>query len=164
MAKIIIKDNAYDTNEAIANVFNYVSNSAKSNGLIGAQNMLVNNSLEQIEAVNRYFYNNTKKKVIHFIIAFAPDDCIEPMAAYYAGYEICELLPAYQIKFCVHQNTNDLHMHFAMNPVSLIDGHKFYFNDRNRYSLLDGIRKILDYHGIKISYATDTSNDFTFSE
>ena len=165
MATLIIPKNSYDTFDALKNVFQYISNGIKSIGLVGAQNMLVNHSLEQAMAVNRYFYNKTEKKVIHFILSFAAHEYITPADAFREGYNICNLLPEYQIKFAVHQDTNNLHIHFAINPISLIDGHKFYFDYGNLYDFVKGLRKIFEPYEIKIEYRfSDNSNNFMLSE
>lgn len=159
MANFVIVKNDYDTIDALRNVFEYISNEVKSEGLIGAQNMLLNNSFEQAMAVNRYFHNNTSKKVIHFILSFADYDTIDPTDAFYEGYKVCGLLSEYQIKFAIHQNTDNLHIHFAMNPININDGHKFYFDDRNLYKFITGLRKIFEPYGIKINLTNGDSDD-----
>ncbi|MGN0150271.1 MAG: relaxase/mobilization nuclease domain-containing protein [Clostridia bacterium] len=165
MAKLIILNNEYDSITALKNVFDYVSDLSKSNGLVGAQNILLDSNIEQLTAVNRYFYDNTKKKVIHFIIAFAPYDCISPTDALFEGYRICALLPQYQIQFGVHQNTDDLHIHFAMNPISLYNGHKFYFDQKNLLDFISKLRGIFKPYEININYRfSDDPNDFSFSD
>ena len=153
MAKLIIFKNDYDTPSALKNVFDYVGNGSKACGYTGAQNMSVNNGIDQINAVNRYFYNNTKKKVIHFVIAFAQEDYISTEDAFDTGYEVCSVLSDYQILFSVHQDTNNLHIHFAWNPISLVDGHKFCFTNTNLFSLLGELREIFKVYGIKINYS-----------
>lgn len=153
MAKFIIFKNDYLSLEAMHNVFQYVGNSSKSCGLVGAQNMLIESGIEQVLAANKYFYNDTGKKVIHFVIAFAQDDYISTTDAFNAGYEVCSLLPEYQIKFSVHQDTDNLHIHFAMNPISLINGHKFWFNNANLFNFISGLREIFKTYEIKIDYS-----------
>lgn len=161
MAIIIIPKNSYSDDNALKYVFNYVADYSKSIDLIGAQNMLVDYSVEQAMAVNKYFYNNTEKKVIHFIISFALYEDIDPMDAFREGYRICALLPEYQIIFAVHQNTDYLHIHFAMNPVSLKDGHKYYFDYANLSSFVNGVKNILASYGVtslKINYSDESNN------
>ena len=152
MAKLIIFRNDYLSLEAMHNVFQYVGNSSKSCGLVGAQNMLIESSIEQVLATNKYFYNNTGKKVIHFVIAFAQEDYISTTDAFNVGYEVCSLLPEYQIKFGVHQDTNNLHIHFAMNPTNLINGHKFCFNNTNLFNFMGELREIFKSYEIKINF------------
>ena len=161
MAVIIIPKNRYSDDNALKDVFNYVADYSKSIGLIGAQNMIVDYSVEQAIAVNQYFYNNTEKKVIHFIISFSLYEDIDPMDAFREGYRICALLPEYQIIFAVHQNTDYLHIHFTMNSVSLKDGHKYYFDYANLYSFADEVKNILAPYGVtnlKIEFSDKSNN------
>ena len=164
MAQFIVFGGEYYTTEALHNVLNYVCDKDKANGFIGAQNMIDNNSFEQAMIVSRYFYNNTKKAVIHFAVAFAPDEYISPQDAVNVGYMICGLLPEYQIRFGVHQDTDNLHIHFALNPVSLIDGHKFYFDNRNLITFMNGLRTIFKPYGFNVEYKYKSANEFIFSE
>ena len=165
MANLKIIKNDYDTIDALRNVFNYISDKSKSDSLIGAQNMLVGYSFEQAMLVNEYFHNTTHKKVIHFILSFADTDIIDPTDAFYEGYKVCELLPDYQIKFAVHLNTANLHIHFAMNPINIKNGHKFCFNNGNLYKFIAGLRTNFEPYGIKINYLPyDNSNDFMLSD
>lgn len=162
---LVIINKKYDDLDALNNVLNYASNNEKTKGLAGTQNMLADNSFEQIMAVNRYFHNTTQKIVIHFMLSFADCEYITPNEAVYIGYRICDLLPEYQIKFGVHQNTDHLHIHFAMSPVSLVDGHKFYFDNHNLFEFLSGLRMIFEPYGINVDYAySNSSNEFQFSE
>ena len=165
MAKLVILRGEYNTAETLRKVLNYVSDNNKTNGYIGAQNMLIGNCFEQITAVNRYFLSTTQKMVIHFILTFADYEYINPNDAMYIAYRICSLLPEYQIKFGVHQDTEHLHIHFAMSPTSLIDGHKFYFDNTNLYNFMSGLRAILEPYEFNVNYTyANTQNESMFPE
>lgn len=165
MAMLVIINKKYDDFDALNNVLNYASNNEKTNGLVGTQNMLADNSFELIMAVIRYFHVTTQKTVLHFILTFADYEYINPNEVVYIGYRICGLLPEYQIKFGVHQNTDHLHIHFAMSSVSLVDGHKFYFDNHNLFEFLSGLRMLFKPYGINVDYAhSNSSNEFQFSE
>lgn len=165
MAKLVILRGEYNTTETLRNVLNYVSDKSKARGYIGAQNMLVDNSFEQIMTVNRYFHSTTQKTVLHFILTFADYEYINPNEAAYIGYRICSLLPEYQIKFGVHQDTEHMHIHFAMSPTSLTDGHKFYFDNTNLYNFISGLRAILEPYEFNVNYTyADTRNESMFPE
>ena len=165
MAKLVILRGKYNTTETLRNVLNYVSDKSKARGYIGAQNMLVDNSFEHIMAVNRYFHSTTQKTVLHFILTFADYEYINPNEAVYIAYSICGLLPEYQIKFGVHQNTGHMHIHFAMSPTSLIDGHKFYFDNTNLFNFMNGLRAIFEPYGFNVNYTySDTLNESMFPE
>lgn len=159
MAKLIIFKNPYDTEAAVNNVFSYVSDNSKSNGLAGAQNMLTTDLVQQINAVGKFFYSHTRKKVLHFVISFSEIDCISPVEAFYEAQRVCGLLEEYQIAFCVHQNTDNLHIHFALSPISLADGHKFYFDKTNLYNVIKGIREVFSSYGIHCDYVFSDTSD-----
>lgn len=153
MAELIIFNNPYDTDAALNNVVRYITDKEKSNGLVGAYNMLVNNPVEQITKVNNFFYNKTRKKVIHFILAFDDSEYISAYSLLEEGYNICRtLFFEYQVAFGVHQNTDNLHIHFALVPISMVTGKKFYFDNKNLYMIITGLRKIFKNYDIKISY------------
>ncbi len=152
MAILIIPKNPYDSDTALENVITYISDPAKTCGFVGAWNMLTEDCCKQTMAVNRYFDDRTSKNVIHFILSFSQDEYISFIDALYSAYDICKLLPEYQIAFGVHINTDNLHIHFAMNPISLIDGHKYYFSYPRLYSFLAGVRTIFESYGFPVSY------------
>ena len=56
MAVFKLISNPYDTDEALQNVVNYILNPKKSLGYVGAQNMLLCNPIDQINAVQKFYY------------------------------------------------------------------------------------------------------------
>ena len=74
MANFVIFKNEYDSYEDLKNVLNYVDDQTRFGGYIGGQNILLGNPMEQAMAVNRFFYNETKRKAFHFTLAFEDDD------------------------------------------------------------------------------------------
>ena len=125
MANLIIVKNSYDTDKALENVISYVSDKEKSRGLIGAQNMLVDDALEQIYAARKFFYEKAGKKVMHFVISFAENEYISKYSLYLEGYKICKMFPKFQMMFTIHDNTGNLHIHFAIIPVNLVTGKNY---------------------------------------
>ena len=146
---LIIFRNDYDTYDALEKVLEYVDNTKKSE-YIGAQNILLHNPMEQARAVDKFFYNQTKKKVFHLALSFDEDDFISAYTLFEEGYNICALLPEYQIVFAVHQNTDYLHMHFAIIPINLITGRKLCFDNNTLYSFVQQIREIFKKYDIKV--------------
>ena len=65
-------------------------------------------------------------------------------AAWYYGRE-------YQILFAVHENKQLLHVHFVMNTVSYLDGHKYAGKREDYYKFQDYLIQILKPFGIDIS-------------
>ena len=145
MANLIISKNEYYTNTALENIVNYVLNESKSFGVIGGQGVLLNNPSQHMKTVKEY-YCQDGKQAQHFWLTFADNEYITPLDAYAIGYEVCNLFPEYQIVFALHQDTDHLHMHWAMNPVSIVTGRKFNFGFKESFELRTQLAKILaDY-------------------
>ena len=61
-----------------------------------------------------------------FIISFDKKDHITPEEAQWIAEDVAKFYSSrYQICYGVHLNTDDLHIHFALNTVSFIDGKLF---------------------------------------
>lgn len=54
----------------------------------------------------------------------------------------------YQCAYAVHQDTNNLHIHFVYNSVSFIDGHRYYGTKKEYYDLVGYIKGLLCEYGI----------------
>lgn len=78
------------------------------------------------------------------------DEFMPAAILYNVGYEICSLLPEFPMIFAVHSDTDNLHVHFAVVPISLETGRKLCFDNAMQFSLLGEIRKILKKHDVKI--------------
>ncbi len=92
--------------------------------LVGGIGVDLNNPLEDMMSVKRFYGKTDGRQYIHFSISVkqsVPDDYImfqiaEEIASFYKGF---------QIVWAVHTNTEHSHIHFIINSVSAIDGHKF---------------------------------------
>ena len=58
----------------------------------------------------------------------------------------------FQIVYAVHNNTDDVHIHFVMNTVSYLDGHKYAGKREDYYEFQDHLIQILKPFGIDISF------------
>ena len=154
MANLIIFRNEYDKYEDLEHVINYVNNKKRAD-YIGGQNILLGDSIEQAMAVNNFFYNETKRKAFHFAISFDDDEVMIAQHLYEEGYNICALLPEYQIIFAIHQETGHIHMHFAINPISLCTGRKLCFDNTTFYGFVNGVREIFKQYDVKIGVIWD---------
>lgn len=83
-------------------------------------------------------------KVRHFILSFRPyeigspsdvDDIARYVIEYFGG--------EYEIVYGVHENRRILHVHFAMNNVSFVDGHRYRGTKKEFYAFLDKLAKML---------------------
>ena len=146
MGNLIISKHEYNNDTALGNVVNYVMNENKSFGVSGGQGVLLNNPHTYMELVKTY-YCQDGKQVQHFWLTFGRDEYITVSDAYSIGYAVCSLFPEYQMVFSLHQNTEHLHIHWAMNPVSIITGKKFNFGFKESFELRRQIGDILKDYG-----------------
>ena len=158
MAKLIIFQNDYDTIDALSNVMNYVLNKDKAS-YIGAQNLLPDhNPMQQIFAVRNYWNDNTKKKILHFVIAFDDEDFITMENLNREAYNICSIFPEFQIVFAIHNNTHILHLHMVIHPLNLATGKKLYFNHKTFFFFVQKLRDIFKKYDIRINYEFKYNN------
>lgn len=48
-----------------------------------------------------------------------------------------------QVAYAVHGNTDNLHIHYALNSVRIADGYKMQLNYKDKYRLDDNIKSFL---------------------
>lgn len=83
---------------------------------------------DEMQAVARKFNKDSGKRVRHSVLSFSEweNSKITPVTAYNIGLRLCQFYaPEYQIAFAVHNNTEQLHIHFVMNQISYVDGHRY---------------------------------------
>ena len=100
----------------------------KDNLILG-YNVLLGTPVEmaaQFQTVRRIYHKETGRLIRHFIVSFSKSETDSPIFAFrFAQFIAMYYIKDYQIISAVHQDTENLHIHFVMNTVSLVDGHKF---------------------------------------
>ena len=108
----------------------------------------IKESVEIINAIQKYMGKDNGRRMYHFVISF-PEDiddinfvCIAADAiADYIGQE-------YQLIYGIHTDTNNLHIHVAINSVSYRTGLKWHKNKnefaRWRKNILNIVEKVLN--------------------
>ncbi len=81
------------------------------------------------------FGKNSGKRLRHSILSFNDSDVVTPeMADAFARQIITHYSPYFQIVYAVHTNTRHVHIHFVMNQISFVDGHRYYGKKQDYYS------------------------------
>lgn len=133
MAIIKIIGNAYADQKAVYDLLHYALTDKENGGGVryyGAIGVNLNGDLsfmaEQFRMVKRAFGKMNGRQVRHIIVSFDPDDQIGPYCASMIAFKIAQYYgEEFQVVYGVHEDTNDLHVHFIINTVSYIDGKKF---------------------------------------
>lgn len=127
----------YKNESSVFNLINYVLTDKRSKRPVryyGGYNVDISRASEQIMLVKQHFQKMDGRKMRHFIVSF--DENITPYDAYILGWQIAAYYAhRYQIVFGVHEDTENLHIHFVFNTVSFVDGLKYSGSYSDMYKL-----------------------------
>ena len=136
----------------------YVKNDSKTDKqmFVGGINCSKQNACAEMIAVQRRFGMKGKVVGYHGIQSFAAGE-VTPEQAFEIGKETARRMwgDRYQVLVTVHLNTDNVHCHFVVNPVSFVDGQKF----RNKIGDHKELRRISDEicreHGLSVLENSD---------
>ena len=126
MAIFKIAQNPMDTEEALQNLCQYILDPLheKSDGtLTGGQYLTPTSSFEEMREAQTLFDKDSGRLAYHFIISFDPGDPLMPEDAFTFAIEFIDF---FFKEYQVHTKQSHLHVHFALNPVSLRTGKKLH--------------------------------------
>lgn len=137
MCIVKMVSDSYNNESSIFNLINYALTDKSSNRPVryyGGYNVDVHRAAEQIVLVKQHFQKWDGRKMRHFIVSFGKN--ITPYDAYILGWQIAAYYAnRYQIVFGVHEDTENMHIHFVFNTVSFVDGLKYSQSYSNLYKL-----------------------------
>lgn len=121
----------------------YAANDAKTDRtmFVGGINCSKQNAYGEMVAVQKRFGNRGSVVAYHGIQSFRAGE-VTPETAFEIGKETARRMwgDRYQVLVTVHLNTENVHCHFVVNPVSFQDGSKF----QNKIGDHKELRKISD--------------------
>lgn len=154
MPRLTIMNKPYNDEQALANVVSYVMKS----GLRGGVAVDPEHAVEQMMLVKTLWHKTDGRQVRHFFLSFADHEEVEICEAMELGYRIAEYYGArFQIVFGLHLDTYHIHLHFAFNTVSYIDG-KMYsegYGDWNRFR--DYVQTLFPKWSVELATSTGES-------
>jgi hypothetical protein len=153
MPKFIVFDSKYTNEDVKKYVINYAASSVYANEIwSGGSGVFYNNTenIERIFKATQEAYGEFGEGLInHFVISFNDKSsrritCIES-DVWLISQVISDFIGIrFQNVFYVHNgsmdNKNNLHVHFVVNRVSYVDGHRFYVNRENFHEIIDYTR------------------------
>ena len=132
----------YSNLSCVYNVTNYVLRDKAGQGnamnrFSGGMNVFdLSKAGEEFMQVKRYYGKMFGRHIKHFYITFDKDEPVMPELAYILAYHISMFYRSrFQVVFSVHEETDNLHIHFAINTVSFIDGKKLHEGMEELYAL-----------------------------
>lgn len=122
--------NEYLNESAITNVIKYIFRLSQ-NGLVGGNGVYPVSSDSTImgfSSISKYYKCTGGDKIKHFVIS---DNCCKsPLYLYEQANRILNFFKSnYQAVFAIHDDTDNLHIHFVVNNVNLSNGTVFSFDE-----------------------------------
>ena len=156
------EDGKYFDDFALTDVINYVVNPRKTpSNLIGAFGVRLEYAAQQMELVARAFNKYQKLRLRHWIISFGDRDLINPVEAYYIAVEAAKFYAdRYQLIFAVHEDTDQVHVHFVMNQVSYVDGHKYSGTKKEYYDFIYYMKDVCAEYDVSFIPVTRDSEEY----
>ena len=125
MAVFVICDNPCGTDQALFNVCQYIVAFDRTHNYVGGRGLIPSLAYEQITYAQRLWEKNFGRRAYHCVVGLSNVDYISCDGALQIAYKISSLFfPEFQVLYGVHVTQKELHIHFAISTVSLIDGHK----------------------------------------
>ena len=124
-------ENSYDNPYALHGLLKYIFTDKSSEDgrmcrFCGSYCTNIYSAEAEMMAVKNYFLKNDGRGARHFVVSLGSSSLFFPAEANTLAQKVCCYYgKEYQIVYAVHENTKNLHIHFVMNTVSYIDGHKF---------------------------------------
>ena len=143
MAIVEIINNPVNTEIALQNLCNYIIEPKKTeNGsYAGARGITVAHAFDDIVEMQTLYGNTGGRRGYHITVDFSPKSPLNAYNVWQIAYEISDLFfPEYQVLYGVHTNKKHLHIHMAINTVSLRTGKKLHID----YKLLYWLKKEID--------------------
>ena len=103
----------------------------------------------QFRAVKKFFRKDdeTRRQLRHFVVSFEGGVNVDPYTAYMLAGEIAKYYSdKYQIFYAVHEDTDNVHIHFGMNTVSYVEGSMYAEGYGDYYRLIAYIENIVKSH------------------
>lgn len=121
---------------------NYICDPRKTRkDLIGGVGVNASNALQRMEVVKNFYGKPDGREYIHFCVSFSGKP--NAQTVFEVATEISKYYRAFQVLYAVHLNTPNTHIHFIINTVCVLDGHKFSQSKSDLKDLKDYIDGIV---------------------
>lgn len=126
----------------------YIMDPSKAkSGYIGLE-MLNEDIVGYMNIINAFYGDTNGASVVHFVLTFSPTEVSDPKSAHGFAEQIADYIGReYQVCCAVHENTENLHIHFIFNTCCYLDGHRYGETEEENQSLANFIARILHYRG-----------------
>lgn len=137
----IITNEFYKNPESVPILIGYVMQPEKTEDhYVGGNGILpcstIEDAIMQFQVVKNVWGKNEGVQFFHFTVSFSYEEDVDPYQAYISAYWISTYFGGqYQVIYAVHQDTENVHIHFLVNSVSYVDGSKLNFGRDDYWKL-----------------------------
>lgn len=125
------KNKKYTNTPAIKNLIQYIVREKDTDAYVeywGTRGLVkdVNHAYKVIDRMQKYLKSNTGRRMYHIIISFT-EKIRDPKVAYIVAEAIADYLgKEHQLVYGVHLDTDNYHIHYAVNAVNYATGKKWH--------------------------------------
>lgn len=160
MLKVLNGKGKYHDLGAREDVANYMFNSSKMLSGYRGGIAVTEDFLGSMNQIATKFDKTTGVQLRHFVLSFTPDELNDPEEVNKIACHITRFIGKdYQAVFSVHENTENLHIHFMFNAISYRDGHRYRGTKKEYYDLINFIKSALrQYYGLNLMTVSNQSD------
>lgn len=158
------KEGVYRKNHDKEHVINYILSESKAiSGLCGAFGVVAENIAHSMDVVSAQFGKTKGIQLRHFILSFHPKETQDKLLVAEIGYKFAQYLSReFQTVYALHEDKPHLHVHFVINSVSFIDGHRYYGTRKEFYMVMNFLKYLLNEYGFeKPIYVSNSSKNMS---
>lgn len=111
----------------------------------------IETAAQEMKELTELYGKNSGTRIRHMVLSFVPSERVTLRQAADITRAIMNFFgPAYQMVGAVHAlGTDNLHIHFIMNPVRISDGKKYAGHRREYYELVQYVKGVLREYGCR---------------
>lgn len=123
MPNLLIVRNSYPDLESVQRLLNYVLRTS----FYGGYAIDPEYAFDQMRLVKEAYHKTEGVQLKHFLLTFSHEEMmhLDFKDLLELGFQVGKVLERYQIVYCIHLDSDYIHMHFVMNTVSFEDGKKY---------------------------------------
>ena len=123
MPNLLIVRNSYPDLESVQRLLNYVLRTS----FYGGYAIDPEQAYDQMRLVKEAYHKTEGVQLKHFLLTFSHEEMmhLDFKDLLELGFQVGKVLERYQIVYCIHLDSDYIHMHFVMNTVSFEDGKKY---------------------------------------
>lgn len=120
-------------------------------GFIGGMAVNPENATVEMSILSSLYNRDQGLRLRHWIISFDPTEITDPQIAdQFARQAVQFYGNTYQIIYAVHEDADQIHIHFVMNMISYQDGRRYRGVKKDYYDYIRALNEISASYGFSV--------------